>query len=211
MCGRYDITESQVGVVLQFSLDRCPEFAPNGNARPTQRLVVVRRAPDANNEGVLLRWGLAPGFAADLSYGTRYAVNARAETLDTRASFRNALRRRRCIIPAKAYYEGSARTGRRQVYRVALKSGALLGMAGLWETWKSPAGETVETFTIITTGANALVAQLQDKPEKRMLAILRPEGYDFWLDPSNRDVAALKALLRPFPAEEMVAAPTRAP
>jgi len=132
MCCRYDITESQAGVVLQFSLDRCPEFAPDGNARPTQRLVVVRRAPDAKNEGVLLRWGLVPGFAADLSYGSRYAVNARAETIDTKASFRNAFRQRRCIIPAKAYYEGSSRTGRKQIYRIALKSGALLGMAGLW-------------------------------------------------------------------------------
>jgi putative SOS response-associated peptidase YedK len=204
VCGRYDITETQVRIVLHFVLGRCPEFTPGNPARPTERLVVVRRAPDAKNEGVLLHWGLVPGFAKDLSYGTKYAINARAETIDTRPSFRAAFRARRCLVPARAYYEGSSRTGRRQVFRVALKSGDLMGMAGLWESWKGPDGEAVETYAIITTEANALVAQYIDKAEKRMPVILHPKDYDFWLDPSTRDAPALKALLRPFPAEEMI-------
>jgi putative SOS response-associated peptidase YedK len=207
VCGRYDISETQVKIVLHFGLDRCPEFAPGNPARPTERLVVVRRAPDAKNEGVLLRWGLVPAFAKDLSYGTKFAINARAETIDMRVSFREAFRARRCLVPARAYYEGSSRTGRRQVFRVALKNGDLMGMAGLWESWKGLGGETVETYTVITTSANALVAQYTDKADKRMPVILHPKDYDFWLDPSNRDFPALKALLRPFPAEEMIVTP----
>ena len=209
MCGRYDITETQVKIVLHFGLDRCPEFTAGDPARPTERLVVVRRAPDAKKEGVLLRWGLVPAFAKDLSYGPKYAINARAETIDTRASFRAAFRARRCLVPARAYYEGSSRTGRRQVFRVAFKNGDPMGMAGLWKSWTGPDGEAVETYTIITTEANALVAQYTDKAEKRMPVILHPNDYDFWLDPSNRDFPALKALLRPFAAEEMIVTPAR--
>ena len=209
MCGRYDITETQVRIALHFDLDRCPEFTPSNPARPTERLVVVRRAQNAKNEGVLLRWGLVPPFAKDLSFGTKHAINARAETIDTRASFRAAFRSRRCLVPAKAYYEGSSRTGRRQVFRVALKNGDPLGMAGLWESWKSPVGEAVETYTIITCEANDLVAQVQDKAENRMPVILHKRDYAFWLDPANRDLAALKALLVPYPAEEMVVTPAR--
>jgi len=209
MCGRYDINETQVKVVLHFDLGRCSEFAPSDPARPTERLVVVRRAPGARNEGVLLRWGLVPGFAKDLSYGTKYAINARAETVDARPSFSAAFRARRCLVPARAYYEGSSRSGRRQVWRVALKNGDLMGMAGLWESWKGPDGVSVETYTIITTEANALLAQYIDKAEKRMPVILHPTDYDFWLDPSNRDTVALKALLVPFPAEETVVTAAR--
>lgn len=209
MCGRYDISETQVRITLHFDLDRCPELTPSNPARPTERLVVVRRASDARNEGVLLRWGLVPPFAKDLSYGTRHAINARAETIDTLPSFRAAFRGRRCLVPARAYYEGSARTGRRQVFRVALKNGDPIGMAGLWESWTSPDGEVVETYAIITCEANALIAQVQDKPEKRMPAILHKKDYAFWLDPANRDLAALKALLVPFPPEEMVVTPAR--
>jgi putative SOS response-associated peptidase YedK len=190
MCGRYDISETQVRIALHFDLDRCPDFAPNNPARPTERLVVVRRS-------------------ADLSYGTRHAINARAETIDTLPSFRSAFRSRRCLVPAKAYYEGSKRTGRRQVFRVALKSGDPIGMAGLWESWRSPEGEMVETYTIITCGANALVARYQDKAEKRMPVILHRRDYAFWLDPDNRDLAALKALLVPFPEEEMIVTPAK--
>ena len=84
-----------------------------------------------------------------------------------------------------------------------------MGMAGLWESWTGPDGEAVETYTIITTAANALVARYCDKDEKRMPVILHPEDYDFWLDPSNRDAPALKALLRPFPAAEMIVTPAR--
>lgn len=209
MCGRYDIDETQVKIVLHFDLDRCPEFVPSNPARPTERLVVVGHAPDAKNEGVLLRWGLVPPFAKDLSYGTKYAINARAETVDTRPSFRAAFRARRCLVPARAYYEGSSRAGRRQVWRVALKSGDLMGMAGLWESWKGPDGATIETYTIITTEANALLARYIDKAEKRMPVIVHPRDYDFWLDASNRDVASLKALLVPFPAEEMIVTAAR--
>jgi len=107
MCGRYDISETQVRIALHFELDRCPEFTPSNPARPTERLVVVRRAPDARNEGVLLRWGLVPPFAKDLSYGTRHAINAQAETIDTLPSFREAFRGRRCLVPAKALHRNA--------------------------------------------------------------------------------------------------------
>ena len=208
MCAQYEITETQRRIVSQFDLGSFPEtFTPKARARPTERLVVVRRAPGAANEGVLLRWGLVPPFAKDLSFGTQYAINARGETVDSKPSFRNAFRERRCIVPAKAYFEGSKKKG--GVWRVSLKGEALFGMAGLWERWTSPGGEIVETYTIITTEANELVGRYSDKPEgeKRMPVILHPQDYAFWLDPANQDVAALKALLVPYPAERMEVAP----
>ncbi len=160
---------------------------------------VVRMNANRERELVRLRWGLVPRWAKDPSIGSKM-INARGETLAQRQSFRMSYRRHRCLLPADGFYEWMAAPGsdlaRKQPVHIGMKDSSLFGLAGLCERWLSPEGEVLDTCTIITTAANALLRPVQE----RMPMIVAPEDYARWLDPANADV---EDLVTPFPAERM--------
>src|SRR5437588_12488658 len=146
----------------------------------------------------LLRWGLVPYWAKDLKVGFAN-INAKAEGIETRPAFREAFDRRRCLVPFDCFYEWKKLGKDRQPYAVGLADRRLMALAGLWETWRSSAGERVRSFAIVTTAANPLLAPVHD----RMPVILGPESWPAWLGESAADPQELKALLVPYPAEDM--------
>jgi putative SOS response-associated peptidase YedK len=205
MCGRYTVRSIQPVAEL-FGIALPPEFQPRYNVAPTQDVLVVRAASNeqatAARRGDLMRWGLVPSWAEDASIGNRM-INARAETAATRPAFRDAMKRRRCLIPADGFYEWQVRedSKRKQPHLIRMKDGRPFGFAGLWDTWRR-GGEPLETFTILTTSPNELVANIHN----RMPVIVAPGDFDRWLDPKI-DAAGVSDLLRPYPAEEMDAGP----
>lgn len=145
-----------------------------------------------------VRWGLVPHWAEDPAIGNRL-INARAETITSKPAFRSAARYRRCLLPADGFYEWRNTAKGKQPFFIRLQGDRIFALAGLWECWESPAGEILETCTILTTEPNPLLAKLHN----RMPVILPPEAYQDWLDPAITDVSALKQWLQPYPAEEM--------
>jgi len=151
-------------------------------------------------ELVTLRWGLVPAWAADPKTGYRM-INARAETVAEKPTFRAAFRRRRCLVAADGFYEWSAVNGK-QPYYIHMADGAPFGLAGLYEHWEGD-GRVIESCTIIVGEPNALIARIHD----RMPCIVVPEDYGAWLDSGSSDPRALLSLLRPYPADKMAAYP----
>lgn len=145
----------------------------------------------------MLRWGLIPGWSRDKKIGYRM-INARGETLAQKPSFRSAFIKRRCLIVADGFYEWSHSGRQKQPFYVQLKTGAVLGFAGLWESWNNPDGGILESCSIITTPANELIQKIHD----RMPVILHPEQYETWLHYATPE-HYLQQLLLPYPAEEM--------
>ncbi|MBS1185829.1 MAG: hypothetical protein H6R09_1430 [Proteobacteria bacterium] len=182
MCGRYALTSSPAVIAERFHLLWTPELAPHYNIAPGQAIPVVRETGQGR-ELAFLRWGLIPSWAKEASIGMRL-INARGETLADKPAFRSAYRQRRCLIPADAFYEWKAIAGRKQPYCIRLRDEGPFGMAGLWEHWKAPDGQTVESCTIVTVDANALIAQLHD----RMPLIVAPEDYDAWLTAESKEL-----------------------
>jgi putative SOS response-associated peptidase YedK len=202
MCGRYTLHADAEQIIRRFLIGRGPGgLAPRFNVAPTQEIGVIRFR-EGQREIVPMRWGLIPSWATDPAVGQRM-INARAETLSGKPSFRNALRHRRCIIPADGFYEWRKDPGGRTPIYLRPRDGRTFALAGLWDTWISPGGEALDSFTIITTAANDLVATLHD----RMPAILRPADETLWLDPAVTDPAIVEPLLATYPAAEMVAHP----
>lgn len=202
MCGRFTLALDLEGLRQSFPWLALPErdLRPRYNIAPTQPVAVV-----ANNHPQQLDffvWGLIPPWAKDPTIGSRL-INARAETLAEKPAFRNAYRRRRCLILADGFYEWrkEAGTAHKTPMYIRLKSGEPFAFAGLWEVWNSPLGDVVLSCTIITTAANDLVATIHD----RMPVILPREAYDRWLDPAEQRPTELAPLLKPYPAEEMEA------
>ncbi|MGU3494117.1 SOS response-associated peptidase [Xanthobacteraceae bacterium A53D] len=199
MCGRFSQSQPPSSYAAFFTLDQAvplPNAAPRYNVAPTQQAQVIRFNPQTQRaELSVLRWGLVPSFAPDISRAASL-INARSEGVSERTAFRAAWRKpRRCIVPAEAFYEWQPGSTPRQPYAIGLKSGAPMGLAGLWEGWKDPAsGEWLRTFTILTCAANPLLAPLHE----RMPVILEPAQMADWLtapDPAP--------LLRSYPAEAM--------
>jgi putative SOS response-associated peptidase YedK len=176
-------------------------FAARYNIAPTQLIDAVL---ETDSERVLseLKWGLIPSWAKEESIGSKL-INARAETLTEKPSFKNAFRSRRCIIPASGFYEWAKKgASAKQPYYFYLKEKDVFGFAGLWEEWTDRlTGEIVESCTIITTAANEVLEPVHD----RMPVILKPESYDLWLDEKERNTDRLQSLLIPFTAGEMAA------
>lgn len=190
MCGRYALHSHPDVMVLQFGVAEAPQLKPRFNIAPTQEAPVVRIGgdPQQKREWALLRWGLIPSWSKDPSIGARM-INARAESVAEKPSFRNAFRRRRCLVPADGYYEWKLEGGRKQPYFLQLASGEPFAMAGLWERWRSPEGKLIETYAIVTTEAAGAARQVHD----RMPVILAQPEYEAWLrgaDPGG--------LLRPW-------------
>ena len=228
MCGRFVSVSSPQLLAQRFGVDEAslpggelPDHEADYNVTPRAQVLVVReRRPrpddDATAEAAearrvlsLVRWGLVPSWAKDLSMGDRM-INARSESLASKPAFRRAFGRRRCIVPADAFYEwkkagerdspGRASSGRRaprQPYCIRRRDGEPLAFAGLWEIWRDPAvadadapDAWVRSCTIITTRANGVLAPIHD----RMPVVLDEESWDEWLDPANHDLDALDAL-----------------
>jgi putative SOS response-associated peptidase YedK len=201
MCGRFTLAAPTEQLATQFQLAAAPELAPRYNIAPTQQVAAVR-ATEGGRELALLRWGLVPSWAKDPSVGAKM-INARSETAAEKPSFRSAFKQRRCLIPADGFYEWQQHGGVKQPFHIRMADGAPFALAGLWELWKTPEGDWLQSCTILTTAANALMEPLHD----RMPVILPADQYERWLDPGLRDAGALQALMLPFPAERMVAYP----
>jgi putative SOS response-associated peptidase YedK len=199
MCGRFTLTSTPEELARRFGLSEAPRCAPRYNVAPGQDVLAVRRgAESAAPRAGPLRWGLVPPWAEGPEVGARM-INARAETVATKPAFRDAFRARRCIVPADGFYEWADRGGFTQPYWIGPRDGRLLGIAALWERWRSPAGDALESCALLTTAARGPVSELHD----RMPAILAPAEYACWLDPAG-DPADLADLLRP-PADDALA------
>lgn len=200
MCGRFALKAPPADIMIHFGVDSVPEAAPRYNIAPTQPILIVRQhwqQPGAGREAVHVRWGLLPSWAKDASMAAKLA-NARCETVAEKPAFRSAFRRMRCLIPTDGFYEWEATAAGKQPWFIRLKSKELLAFAGLWEHWQAPDGTPLETATIITTDANALVRPVHD----RMPVILQPADYAAWLGAQTK-VEDLKALLKPLPEDLM--------
>jgi len=201
VCGRFTLTLTTAELAAAFGIDVDPGAElPRYNFAPTQLIPVITAGRPSAAEW--LRWGLVPHWARDPDVGNRL-INARGETLADKSSFREAFQRRRCLVLADGFYEWKQEGQSKQPWYVRQRSGRPFTMAGLWEAWRAPEGGTLRTATIVTTLPNGLVGQLHD----RMPVIVPPEGRRSWLDPGEGGRAAVEALLRPSPAEELEAYP----
>src|SRR6516225_871216 len=201
MCGRFARIVSNKKLREKYRLKEIAELEPRYNIAPTQPVAVVRAA-DGENELSWLRWGLIPSWSKDATIGYKL-INARAESVAEKPSFRSAFKQRRCLIPASGFYEWQKQeTSRKQPYFIFPRHGELFSFAGLWERWHDPEGEEVETCTILTTEANALMRPLHD----RMPVILDTSAEDVWLD-TRSTVDLLRPLFVPFGSAELEAYP----
>ncbi len=186
-------------IARQFQLAEVPQLAARYNIAPTQPVLAIRR-DSGGPAAVWLRWGLIPHWAKDAGIGARM-INARAETVAEKPAFRSAFRRRRCLIVADGFYEWQKTAGKtKQPYFFGLQpAGTTFAFAGLWERWQDPAGQPVESCSIITTSANDLLQPIHD----RMPVIIPAEHYAHWLDPQFEQSGPLQELLQPYPAAAM--------
>jgi putative SOS response-associated peptidase YedK len=200
MCGRYSITTNPEAMRRLFAfLNATPNIRPRYNAAPTDELPVVRLDREGNRELAMLRWGLIPLWAEDpkIGYST---INARSETVATKPAFREAFRKRRCLVPTDGFYEWAKVGSEKQPYRITMKDGEPFAMAGLWEWWRR-GEQRIESFTIIVTAANELSRPIHD----RMPVILHPDTWEAWL--TTKDAETASALLQPYPASRMTMYP----
>jgi putative SOS response-associated peptidase YedK len=199
MCGRFSRHHKPDEIAERFDVELIDfDFDPRYNIAPSQISPVI--AFQSERKMMAAKWGLVPFWAKDPAIGNKL-INARAETLAEKPSFKNALAKRRCLIPADGFYEWQKKNkGPSQPYYVRLNGGGLFAFAGLWELWKNPEGGMLQTFTIITTEPNELIKTIHH----RMAVILKPEDEGAWIDPEN-SVNDVLRLLKPYPAEGMEA------
>jgi putative SOS response-associated peptidase YedK len=202
MCGRFTLAANKKKLAEAFSNFTPPdELPPRYNIAPTQPVAVV--ANNGENKIEYFHWGLIPFWAKDPTIGNRM-INARAETLAEKPSFKNAFQRRRCLVLADGFYEWRKNPNKTKTpMYIQMESRDPFAFAGLWESWRSPEGETVLSCTIITTEPNELMTTIHN----RMPVILPSETYEQWLDPAEQKAEQLQGLLKPYPAELMVAYP----
>lgn len=197
MCGRFTFAISPEMLSAIFGVSSLEDLPRRFNIAPTQQVLVIR-GTDAGNQAAFLRWGLIPSWARDPSIGSRM-INARSESVHEKPAFRHAIRYRRCIIPAGGFYEWMEEGGKKFPRYVRMKDAAPMGFAGIWDHWKNPAGETMETCSILTTASNRLIRPLHD----RMPVILPPQEYDLWLDRNIIEPETLQPLYQPYPEDLM--------
>lgn len=198
MCGRFTLVSPFVAVTERFHAAAPQDFRPRYNIAPGQDVLCVIR--DGENRIEHFRWGLIPFWAKDPAIGNRL-INARAETVAEKPSFRSAFAKRRCLVVADGFYEWRPEGKRKVPVYIFLKSKKPFGFAGLYENWKDPGGKELRTCTIITTEANDLVRPIHD----RMPVILSEGAEDRWLDPAEGSRERLQAILTPYPAGDMAA------
>ena len=199
MCGRFTLNKSGEAIASAFQLTEVPQVQPRYNIAPTQLVPTVLHTAENNNRQFhQLRWGLIPSWAKDPQMGARL-INARAETVTEKPSFRSAFRQRRCLVIADGFYEWQRQERKKQPFYFQLQNGQPFAFAGLWERWRSPDGEEIQSCTILTTEANEILRPIHD----RMPVILDSKDYDLWLDPEVQNTEPLQQLLRPYPAKAM--------
>jgi putative SOS response-associated peptidase YedK len=199
MCGRYVIISTPEAIRKLFGYSEQPNFPPRYNVAPTQPIPIVRLA-EGKRSFALMRWGLLPSWVKDPKTFP-LLINARGESVLEKPAFRNAVRRRRCLIPTDGFYEwqaGERAIGAKQPHFVCAKRDAKgealpLAFAGLWETWTGPNGEELDTAAIITTAANRTLSALHD----RMPVFVQPDAFDMWLDCAHVEAEVAAALIRP--------------
>lgn len=176
-------------------------LAPSYNVAPTDFQPIVRLDRDGQRELTVMRWGLVPYWAKNSKIGFS-TINAKSETVTTSPTFREAMKRRRCLVPAEWFYEWQKIDGKaKQPYAISLRDDSLFAFAGLWERWRDKAkDQVIETYTILTVDPNELLEPIHD----RMPVILAPKDYQRWLEPGEPTHLPTD-LLRPYPAEEMKA------
>jgi putative SOS response-associated peptidase YedK len=203
MCGRFTLTIDPTHLQEAFPWADIPDdLSPRYNIAPSQPVAVIPNTGD--NSLAMYKWGLIPSWSKDPAIGARM-INARAESLAEKPSFRNAYRRRRCLILADGFYEWKQNPGMKskQPIYIQLNSMYPFAFAGLWEIWNSPDGHEIRSCTIITTQPNSLLEPIHN----RMPVILPPDVYSQWLVPEDRQPAQLNPLLVPYPSSEMIAFP----
>jgi putative SOS response-associated peptidase YedK len=211
MCGRVKLEGdfSQLKTTFHIPDDYpAPNYAPSWNVAPTDSLPIVRYNGKEGRRALnLMRWGLVPYWAKDIKVSFAN-INAMAETVDTKPAFKTAFVKRRCLVPIEAFYEWKKLGPKeKQPYAIALAGGGFMALAGLWENWKSPADEWVRSFTIVTCPPNELCGQVHN----RMPVILPPAAWPSWLGEDGAEPEQLKALLAPYPAEDMTMWPVALP
>ncbi len=196
MCGRFTLTSPLQQILDLLDVQKLPALEPHYNIAPTQEVVTAHTGEDGR-EASLMRWGLVPFWADDPKIGSRM-INARSETVANKPAFREAFRRRRCLIAADGFIEWQRNGSTRQPYHFQLESKLPFAFAGLWETWEDEEGSELATCTILTTEPNELVAELHD----RMPVLLHRPDHDLWLD-TTAPFEEVQRLFVPFPAGEM--------
>ncbi len=198
MCGRFTLTLSSKEVAEILNITEEMEWNPHYNIAPTQPVpVLINNGQKRLN---LLQWGLIPFWAKDAAMGSKM-INARAETIDTKPSFKHCFQKQRCLILADGFYEWK-REGKSKIpYRITIPNRKAFGFAGIWDSWKSPDGDIKQTCSIITTAPNELMSTIHD----RMPVILEQEMETIWLDHDITDSMRLKSLLIPYPSKMMYA------
>lgn len=200
MCGRYRLSRRKQFIAEHFdAVFDIEDWTPRYNLAPTQQVLVVRQHPTERTRHLSqIRWGLIPSWSKDAS-GAARMINARSETAHELPAFRDAMRYRRCLVPADGFYEWKRSANGKQPYCFEVRDGELFAFAGLWEGWKDTNGAWTKTCTILTTTPNVVTAALHD----RMPVILHRSDYGLWLDPDLKDPAAISELLKPFNANAM--------
>nr|WP_106782355.1 SOS response-associated peptidase [Lysinibacillus timonensis] len=202
MCGRFTLFASFKKILEQFDIQQSIEeifYEASYNIAPTHQILSIINDGTKNRMG-FLRWGLIPSWSKDEKIAVKL-INARSETVEEKPSFKKSFFERRCIIPMDSFYEWK-REGKMKIpMRIKMKDDSLFGVAGLWDTWKSPSGKAIHTCTILTTEPNHLMKEIHD----RMPVILQKEQQLLWLNPSIQNKEQLKSLLVPFDEEKMIA------
>jgi putative SOS response-associated peptidase YedK len=198
MCGRFTSLLSPELLVDLYGVPTPQELECRYNIAPTQEVLAVRQ--DAAGERYLsaVSWGLVPHWAKELSIGSKM-INARCESVFEKPSFRQAIRTRRCIVPASGFYEWATIADGRIPHYITMQDGSPFSFAGIWESWADPDGHAVETCAILTTAANGLIETIHD----RMPVILHPTEFDLWLDRTVNDQYELKRVFQPYPSDVM--------
>ncbi|MBW4663383.1 MAG: SOS response-associated peptidase [Chroococcus sp. CMT-3BRIN-NPC107] len=199
MCGRFTLSQPTDAIASAFNLSQVLPLEPCYNIAPTQLIPAVLYPSELGERQLqMFRWGLIPAWAKDTAMGAKL-INARAETVSEKPSFKAAFKRRRCLIIADGFYEWQRLEGKKQPYYFRLKSSQIFAFAGLWEYWKSPDEQIINSCTILTTAANDLLRPIHE----RMPVILEAKNYELWLDPQVENPEKLQPLLQPYQADLM--------
>ena len=203
MCGRFALATPSESLAEHFQVIEFPPLRPRYNIAPTQPVTAVKRSREhAGRDACIFTWGLVPSWSKDPGMGARM-INARAETVSEKPSFRSPLKYKRCLIPADGFYEWKKAVNVKHPYFICLESGEPFAFAGLWDHWEGVNGSVIESCTIITTTPNDLMQTIHN----RMPVILEQSDYALWLDPDVQKPEQLTQLFAPRPSSGMIAYP----
>ncbi len=201
MCGLYSFRRSPEEVRTLFNYEEMADFPPRDHVAPASPIAIVRMVR-GKRQFALVRWGLIPSWVKEIKPG-KPLINARAESGPDGPSIRNAMRRRRCLIPADGFYEWKGTPGRKQAYHIRKADNGLFAFAGLWEQWMGADGSEIDTAVVITTPPNATLAAIHN----RMPAIISPQDFELWLNADRYDASEAARLLKAANDDDFIAEP----